>query len=376
NREAANLERILRKAAMPDNTIIISNYHFESCMGDSISMIDLFLESFRGGDGISSFLKHLVIVALDQKAYDRCQYIHAHCFMLKTEGVDFSGEKFFMTDDYLKMMWRRIDFMRMILELGFNFVFTDADIMWFRDPFPHFSQNADFQIACDHFIGNSADLDNRPNGGFTYVNSNNRKIEIYKYRYRLREVYPGKHDQDVLNIIKYGEVITEMGLKMRFLDTAYFGGLCEPSKDLNKVCTMHVNCCYGLSNKLHDVRLMLEDWKHFQSMTEKDKRLQPVTWRVPLLCRRVYNGESPGASDTVRISTDEMHRSTKYGPISTLHVAGNGWMFFPKSSVSLVNINMPVEEINMEKFEAFRKAPRADGPAVALAISDPWRYEQ
>ncbi|KAH9318103.1 hypothetical protein KI387_019872, partial [Taxus chinensis] len=282
NREDANLERILRKAAMPDNTIIITTLN--RAWATPNSMIDLFLESFHVGEGINSFLNHLVIVALDQKAYDRCQYIHAHCFMLKTEGVDFSGEKFFMTDDYLKMMWRRIDFLRSILEMGFNFVFTDADIMWFRDPFLHFSRNADFQIACDHFTGNPADLDNRPNGGFTYVNSNNRTIEFYKYWYMSRELYPGNHDQDVLNIIKYDEVITEMGLKMRFLDTAYFGGLCEPSKDLNKVCTMHVNCCYGLSNKLHDVRLMLEDWKHFQSMTEKDKRLQPVTWRVPLLC--------------------------------------------------------------------------------------------
>ncbi|KAH9309778.1 hypothetical protein KI387_037689, partial [Taxus chinensis] len=64
-----------------------------------------------------------------------------------------------------------------------------------------------------------------------------------------------------------------------------------------------------------------------------------------------------------------MHWSTKYGPISTLHVAGNGWTVFPRSFVSLVNINMPAEEINMEEFEAFRKTSRADGPAVVLAIS-------
>ncbi|GLJ48819.1 hypothetical protein SUGI_1029510 [Cryptomeria japonica] len=284
NREDAKLKKILRKAAMPDNTVIITTLN--RAWATQNSMIDLFLESFRAGDSISSFLNHLVIVALDEKAYDRCEHIHAYCFMLKTEGVDFSGEKYFMTDDYLKMMWRRIDFLRTVLEMGFNFVFTDADIMWFRDPFLHFSRDMDFQIACDHFNGNPADLDNRPNGGFNYVNSNNRTIEFYKYWYMSRELYPGNHDQDVLNIIKYDEAITEMGLKIRFLDTAYFGGLCEPSRDLNKVCTMHVNCCYGLNDKLHDVRLMLDDWKHFQSMTVKEKRLQPVKWRVPLLCRK------------------------------------------------------------------------------------------
>lgn len=281
--EDVELERILRKAAMPDNTVIITTLN--RAWATPNSMIDLFLESFRSGERISRFLEHLVIVALDQMAYDRCLSIHIHCVMLKTEGVDFSGEKFFMTDDYLKMMWRRINFLRTVLEIGYNFVFTDADIMWFRDPFPHFAQDADFQIACDHFTGSSTDMENKANGGFNYVKSNNRTIEFYKYWYISRDLYPGHHDQDVLNTIKYDDAITEMGLKMRFLDTAYFGGLCEPSEDFGKVCTMHANCCYGLSNKLHDVRLMLADWKHFQSMTVKERRVQTLTWQAPLLCR-------------------------------------------------------------------------------------------
>jgi hypothetical protein len=281
--EDAELVRILRKASMPDNTVILTTLNHAWATPNS--MIDLFLESFRSGERISSFLEHLVIVALDQMAYDQCLSIHVHCVMLKTEGIDFSGEKFFMTDDYLKMMWRRIDFLRTVLEIGYNFVFTDADIMWFRDPFPHFAQDADFQIACDHFTGSPTDLENRVNGGFNYVKSNNQTIEFYKYWYMSRDLYPGHHDQDVLNIIKYDDAITEMGLKMWFLDTAYFGGLCEPSEDFGKVCTMHANCCYGLSNKLNDVRLMLADWKHFQSMTVKERRVQTLTWQAPLLCR-------------------------------------------------------------------------------------------
>jgi hypothetical protein len=44
--------------------------------------------------------------------------------MLHTYGVDFSGEKGFMTQDYLKMMWRRIKFLRSVLEMGYNFIFS------------------------------------------------------------------------------------------------------------------------------------------------------------------------------------------------------------------------------------------------------------
>ncbi|KAJ4960867.1 hypothetical protein NE237_020777 [Protea cynaroides] len=280
--EGLMLERILKDAAMKDRTVILTTLNEAWAAPGSI--IDLFLESFRIGDHSSGLLKNLVIIALDIKAYGRCMAVHTHCFALKTEGVDFSGEAYFMTPDYLKMMWRRIDFLRSVLEMGYNFVFTDADIMWFRDPFPRFYLDTDFQVACDHFLGNSYDVQNRPNGGFNYVKSNNRTIEFYKFWYSARETYPGYHDQDVLNIIKYDPFIFEIGLTMRFLDTTYFGGLCEPSRDFNQVCTMHANCCYGLDSKLHDLRIMLEDWRNFLSLPESLKRSQLISWRVPRNC--------------------------------------------------------------------------------------------
>eukprot|EP00258_Populus_trichocarpa_P009379 XP_002315829.3 uncharacterized protein At4g15970 [Populus trichocarpa] len=276
------LEKVLKEAAMEDKTVIIATLNEAWAAPNTI--IDLFLESFRIGQGTRRLLNHLVIVALDRKAYKRCMEFHAHCFALVTQGLDFHDEAYFMTLAYLEMMWRRIDFLRAVLQMGYNFVFTDADIMWFRDPFPRFFLDADFQIACDHFLGNSSDIQNRPNGGFNYVKSNNRTIEFYKFWYSSRETYPGYHDQDVLNFIKFDPFIEDLGLKMRFLDTAFFGGLCEPSKDLNLVCTMHANCCYGLDSKLHDLRIMLQDWKTFLSLPPALKRSSSMLWTVPQNC--------------------------------------------------------------------------------------------
>ncbi|XP_011627574.2 uncharacterized protein At4g15970 [Amborella trichopoda] len=280
--EDNKLDAVLKKAAMVNKTVILTTLNEAWAAPNSV--IDLFLESFRWGERIRQLLDHLVIVCLDQKAFARCSSIHNHCYALSTEGVDFSGEKYFMTPDYLKMMWRRIDFLRTVLEMGYNFIFTDADIMWFRNPFPYFYQDTDFQIACDHFLGNPSDLANRPNGGFNYVVSNNRTIEFYKFWYSSRQRYPGFHDQDVLNVIKYDPAIEVIGLKIRFLSTAYFGGFCEPSKDLNVVCTMHANCCYGLGNKLHDLRIILEDWRKFMALPIEEKRLRQLSWRAPQNC--------------------------------------------------------------------------------------------
>ncbi|XP_050888441.1 uncharacterized protein At4g15970 isoform X2 [Lathyrus oleraceus] len=209
------LEKILKEAAMEDKTVILTTLNEAWAAPNSV--IDLFLESFRIGVHTRRLLNHLIIIALDQKAFLRCQAIHTYCFLLVSEGDDFHEEAYFMTPRYLKMMWRRIDFLRLVLEMGYNFVFTDADIMWFRDPFPRFHHDADFQIACDHF-------------------------------------------------------------------TAYFGGLCEPSKDLNQVCTMHANCCYGMGSKIHDLRIMLQDWRHYLTLPPSLKRLSVVSWRVPQKC--------------------------------------------------------------------------------------------
>ncbi|KAK3015950.1 hypothetical protein RJ639_007792 [Escallonia herrerae] len=269
--EKNRLDRVLKDASMQNRTVIITTLNEAWAAPNSI--VDLFLESFRIGDHTSRLLNHLVIIALDGKTFSHCVVVHTHCFALVTKGVDFSQEAYFMTPDYLKMM-----FVLIAIKL-------DADIMWFRDPFPRFYTDADFQIACDRYYGNPVDLvNNIPNGGFNFVKSNNRSIAFYKFWYSSRNTYPGLHDQDVLNKIKNDSFIMKIGLKMKFLNTVYFGGFCEPSKDFNQVCTMHANCCYGLDSKLQDLRIMLQDWKQFMSLPPYLKRSSMPSWRVPKNC--------------------------------------------------------------------------------------------
>ncbi|MQM02907.1 hypothetical protein Taro_035678 [Colocasia esculenta] len=117
-----DLAIVLENAAMVDKTVILTTLN--AAWASPNSVLDLFLESFRIGDHTSGLLEHLVIVALDQEAYARCRSVHTHCYTLIMEGMDFSEEKAFMSDGYLEMMWRRIDFLRTILEMGYNFIFT------------------------------------------------------------------------------------------------------------------------------------------------------------------------------------------------------------------------------------------------------------
>ncbi|KAL1552636.1 hypothetical protein AAHA92_13408 [Salvia divinorum] len=253
----------LRGAAMDNKTVIITTLN--AAWSEPNSLFDLFLESFRVGNGTAHLLDHVVVVAYDKTAYERCEAAGLHCYAVTTEGIDFSGEAFYLAEDYFKMMWRRIDLLHTILELGFDFVFT---------------------ISCNHYWLNYTDVNNFPNGGFNYVKSNNRTIEFYNFWYNTREYFPGKHDQDVLNMIKDNPFISRIGLEFRFLDTTHFAGFCEPapSKTMDKVITMHDNCCIDIPNKMHDLTMLIDDWKRYMTIPPSNRNSTTRSWTVPRIC--------------------------------------------------------------------------------------------
>ncbi|VFQ60412.1 unnamed protein product [Cuscuta campestris] len=280
-----DLVKVLKKAAFMDKTVIITTLN--AAWASPNSVFDLFLESFRVGNQTHHLLNHLLVVALDKRAYSRCLEVHSFCYALRTYGVNFTGEAHFMSSSYLEMMWARIDFLRIVLEQGYNFIFTDTDIMWLRNPFAHFHKDSEFQIACDHFISNSSPL-NIPNGGFNFVRSSTRTVRFYKFWYTSKDMYPGSHDQDVLNRIKLHPFLTELGLHITFLPTTLFSGFCELSDELDLVVTVHANCCVGLENKIHDLGLVLDVWKEYTSMSHAEREAPGlVSWGLPQLCGNV-----------------------------------------------------------------------------------------
>ncbi|KAF8092856.1 hypothetical protein N665_0400s0054 [Sinapis alba] len=285
-----NLARVLREASTADKTVIVTMMN--QAYAELNSKFDVFLEGFQVGEGTEKLLRHVVVVCLDEKAYSQCvEVFPLRCFLLRTTRIDFSGERLFMVGDYLEMMWRRTEFLGSLLKLGYNFLFTDMDTVWLRDPFPRLIPDVDFQIACDHFNGNSSDTHNYANGGFKFVVANHRTIEFYNYWYESRLKYPGNNEYDVINKIKGNQYLNKIGLKMRFIDTTHVGNFCQTNWDITKVCVMHGNCCIGQNNKLKDLRQVLDDWTAYFSNGDRAREFpQPINcWRS---LRRRYNKKS------------------------------------------------------------------------------------
>lgn len=128
-----HLQDMLRKVALDDNTIIMTSVN--EAWAAQNSLLDSFFESFRVGEGTEQFLKHIFVVALDAKAYERCKSLHPYCYFLKQNGLDLSEAQSYMKNVYLDLVWSKLKLQQRILELGYNLLFTV--IYFFRSLIMH-----------------------------------------------------------------------------------------------------------------------------------------------------------------------------------------------------------------------------------------------
>ncbi|KAL6322924.1 hypothetical protein AAG906_021829 [Vitis piasezkii] len=230
-----DLEAALSKASMPNKTVIITIVNKAYVEGDDTSMLDLFLESFWIGEGTREMADHLLVVAGDQTAY--------------------GGEKLYMSEDFIEMMWRRTLLLLHVLERGYSFIFTDTDVSWLRNPFPRLTTNltADLQISTD------------------------------------------KEERTRCTIRPYAEGhFRQLGLEVRALHTLYFSGFCQDSKDFRAVTTVHANCCRSISAKVADLKAVHRDWRRFKAATATNKTVTDIDaatfrWSAHASCVNSWN---------------------------------------------------------------------------------------
>ncbi|XVE91280.1 hypothetical protein DITRI_Ditri20bG0140900 [Diplodiscus trichospermus] len=273
------LDLALHEASMPNKTVIIAvinKAYVEQSANEETTMLDLFLESFWLGDYTRQLLDHLLLVTVDQTAYERCKFKRLHCYRLVTNGVDFGGEVVYMSEDFIKMMWRRTLLLLDVLKRGYDFIFTDTDVMWLRNPLAKLSPNKteDLQISVDSFSGDPQPEHNFVNTGFYYIRSNNRTISLFHTWYSHRDNSSGKKEQDVLQDLMHAGLFSQVGLQVRLLETRLFSGFCQDSQDVSAVTIVHANCCRYINAKVKDLTAVLRDWKKFKAaVTGKDPEL-------------------------------------------------------------------------------------------------------
>lgn len=101
---------------MQDRTVIITMVGQEWASPGSV--LDLFLESFRIGEETKPLLNHLLIVALDSKAFQYCKTVHQHCFYLSNSSTRYTKKKQLSLPQLRNRFWQEV------IELAYSVVFT------------------------------------------------------------------------------------------------------------------------------------------------------------------------------------------------------------------------------------------------------------
>lgn len=140
--------------------------------------------------------------------------------------------------------------------------------MWLRNPLSRLSiynESLDLEITTDRFNGDQESEKNPINTGFYYIRSNNKTVSLFDAWYGRKDNSTGKKEQDVFFDLMDEGMFGQLGLQARFLDTVYFSGFCEDSKDIKAVITVHANCCRSINAKIKDLTAVLRDWKKFKA---------------------------------------------------------------------------------------------------------------
>jgi hypothetical protein len=116
------LPELLPKVAMEDRTVIITSVN--EAWAAPGSLLDLYRDSFKNGEGIAHLLDHVLVVAVDPAGFRRCKAVHPHCYLLHVKSINLTSATRFMSREYLELVWTKLSLQQRVLELGYNFLFT------------------------------------------------------------------------------------------------------------------------------------------------------------------------------------------------------------------------------------------------------------
>ncbi|WOL16149.1 hypothetical protein Cni_G24931 [Canna indica] len=293
-RKSQEMFRFLRKIARDDNLLLITSLSKEWMPSSSSpdSFLDLFMEAFRLGEETSGLLNHLLVLAMDEEAFQYCKSRPVHCALLTNsssaaaEGSSTSeGHRHFLNED--DDLTKLIEFLEAVLELGFNFAYSDLDVMWFRQPWRHFPSNNYLILATDSFHGDSSP-DNEPNGGLIVAMSSEQSVAFFNLWRVLQKMNAGLDRRSSLSQALRRAEEDPFELAATFLDDAYFGGLCQHGKDLDprEVCIMQANCCRDMQEKFEGLWGFLQDWRNYTALSVEDRREGKAYWNIFNRCTR------------------------------------------------------------------------------------------
>ncbi|KAK7395900.1 hypothetical protein VNO78_16488 [Psophocarpus tetragonolobus] len=285
------LDDALRRAIMPDRTVLLTMV--DESLASPGSILDILLQSFKSGEGTQRLLNHLVIIARDPQAFEYCRSLHPHCIHPSIFPHHFASNRgsSMTTPGHNLLPWTRNDVLFEVIRLGYNIIFTDADVLWLRSPFRNLNPVTELTISCN-VLSDGQRGSYLLDDGIFFLKANGIALEFFRYWKLTKFLYPNDpFEESLCTMIKERHEIAKLyGFRVQHVNTSYFGGFCELNKDiLKEAYTIQANCCDDLKSKVHDLKIVLDDWIRFRKRASRDNALDEMALRWPQKCSKKDN---------------------------------------------------------------------------------------
>ncbi|KAG4933626.1 hypothetical protein JHK87_047628 [Glycine soja] len=162
----------------------------------------------------------------------------------------------------------------------------EADVLWLRSPLIKLNPSNELTISCN-VLSDGQSGSYLHGGGIFFLKANAISLEFFKYWKLTKFMFPNDPAEESLcNTIKARQDAADLyGFRAQLVNTSYFGGFCQPSKNmLREAYTIQANCCDDLESKVHDLRIVLGDWIRFRNHASGVNALDKMDLRWPLKC--------------------------------------------------------------------------------------------
>ncbi|KAG4940464.1 hypothetical protein AAZX31_16G054000 [Glycine max] len=274
--ENEELDNVLWSAKLPDRTVILTMV--DESMASPGSILDILLQSFKSGEGTERLLNHLVIISMDPQAFEYCSSLHPYCI-----HPSIFPRPIMTTPDHNLFTWTRNDVLYEVIRLGYNIIFTDADVLWLRSPFINFHAASELTISCSDGQSGS-DLQD---GGIFFLKASENSLEFFKYWKLTKFLHPNNPAEESLctTVSVMQDAVSRYSFDVQLANTSSFGDFCQLNMNtLREAYTIQANCCDDLKSKVHDLRIVLDDWIRFRKRASEGNALDKMDLRWPQKC--------------------------------------------------------------------------------------------
>jgi len=162
----------------------------------------------------------------------------------------------------------------------------DTDVLWLRNPLENFNPVYELSISCN-FSSDVQRAHSMQEGGIFFMKANDEALEFMKHWRLNKFLYPSSNVEESLcaTVSKNQDIAESYGFFVNEMDTNHFGGFCQLNNDMFETAyTIHANCCEDLRSKVHDMKIVLQDWIRFRNGVQKDNATEKVALRWPQKC--------------------------------------------------------------------------------------------